>query len=246
MSQSVYEKVYSDSNLEDLVKAELLNLCASATSEIGVKETFDAFASTRRLTGSNVVSLNNGEIVGNIKNLRGLSEFLERVLGQPRADIEQSFRMLAGAGTTLDEEAAKIWFRDEILGHTEVIYIARSPAWFFRSNPGWNAEDVFRHSDVGCLPCRLGLPMLVEENPLQAGVEYLGICVPGDHLSNIRLPSCLDGDYKSVKDIWLHTGYTQPIPHGSGTCVSLGGLPEVVASAPSFAAISTDLTLFET
>lgn len=246
MSQSVYQKIEADTELAEAIKIALLDVCNLETDESGLKAAFNTFAKSNKLAGNTVVALEDGEYVGHVKNLRGISDYLASILMMPRADIEKNFRMLAGLGTDIDRENAELWFKDEILGHTSTLHVAARPAWLFREATGNDARQTFTSPTVNCLPCRLGLPALVSQIPIPSGMEFLGLSISKDRLGNVRLPTCLDGDYSSVDEIWIVGGVSQPIQHGPPSCVAEGGLLEVVADSLRFSDVSLPIALFQT
>lgn len=244
MAAAVYDKIVADTEISVDLKTAIINACVPATSEDEASALFDAFASGNVLNGR-TVALNDDEIVGHVKNLSNTALYLSKKLSVDRTDVESILRHLAGHGTRTQLEYAMAWFRDEILGHTEDLKIAQRPTWLFR-DPSGDARSALAAPVARCLPCRLGLPALMFNNPIPAGIEYVGYCADSAAVSDARLPTCLDGSYQSVKDIWAVGGSSVPIPHGSVDCVSQGGFREIVADAPSFRHIRQEFSVFET
>ena len=253
MCEAVYDKIVQD-GVPDALKADIINSCAGCVAELGndplaVQYVFNQFSVTNASAGA-PLPLNDGEIVGHIKLLRPSATYLSNVLSLDSDRVEELFRWLAGVGSpspSQRDEAAD-WF-DDLIDFVDssgnALVISGPTCWLFREDTAGDANILF--ADAECLPCRLGLPTILERMPpYPRRLEFLGMCVPAASLANSRRATVFHGDYVSVRDIWLPGGMTQPIPAGPAACVAQGGLRELVADAPRFNQIDPKIRIFLT
>ena len=251
MPASVYQKIIGD-GVGDALKSDLLDLCAACDAELGDHDTslqtvFDAYSKANRESGA-PLALAGDEIVGHIKALDGTCAHLSKVLNLDSARIAEMFRWLAEDGSPSQMDEARDWFRDltRKLDHMGNALVISGPVcWLFREDGG-DAQALFDDAPE-CLPCRLGLPTVLElMPPYPRNLEFLGMAVRGALLSNPRSATVFHGDYMSVRDIWLPGGLTQPIALGPTHCVNMGGVAEFVADPPKFSEIDANIRIVTT
>ncbi|WP_162792207.1 hypothetical protein [Novosphingobium sp. P6W] len=252
MDASVYDKLVQD-NIPVPLKDAIIGLCGSCTSEHGaddttVEQVFNAYCFANQDTGASI-ALGPNETVGHIKLLDSTALHLSRRLSVDRDRIEALFRALAGERGPSQLEDAQEWFADMIQvldADGNALVISGPVCWLFRDEATEDATNFFTDSPE-CLPCRLGLPTILNEMPpYPHGLDFLGMAVKSSNVSNARDATVFHGDYVSVRDIWLPGGYTQPISMGPAYCVALGGVREFVATPPAYHQIDPSFRILTT
>jgi hypothetical protein len=257
MSQTVYDKV-GQCSVGIANEQELVNNCSACTCEIAdanansdkaVATTFDAFSAGKRLLGS-PVQLDDGTFLGRISGLRPTASFLARAVSKIASEdeVEQNLRWLAH-GSPDQRADAEFWYdRNLRVTHPPTgrgVLASPLPCWLFLRDAQDAADKLLASDDVSELPCRLGLPSLVDDMPRVPPLWFVGFVIPCNRVRNPRNPSVFDGGYKSVRDIWLPGGITQPLPWAGSQCVSAGGIHECVSEQPSFDEFDSSIFVFE-
>ena len=251
MHASVYQKIIDD-DVGDALKADVLDLCAACDAELGdidtsVQSVFNNYCQANRDSG-NALALGAGEIVGHIKMLDGTCAYLSKVLNLDSDRVAELFRWLAGEGSPSQIDEAADWFVDltQVVNATgDALVISGPVCWLFREDGG-DARSLFDDAPE-CLPCRLGLPTVLEMMPpYPSDLTFIGMTVRGALLSNPRSATVFHGDYISVREIWLPGGMTQPIALGPAHCVAMGGVAEFVANPPKFSEIDANIRILTT
>ncbi len=248
LHNDVYEKIVIDVFDEDL-KNEFLAACQDCDCETGfeagarsVEAVYIEFSGHHQHTGI-PVDLNDGEKLGRVTNLRNAAEYIALRLNQDVADVIQMFYWLNELGspkpTSRQSRVAAEWFEDlksAINPDTgEPFAISPQVCWLFRSQAGNSDANEEMANDGNCLPCRLGLPDLLNESEIyETDLEYLCLTVSAEDVPNPRLPNFCHSGYIGVRDIWAPGGSTVPIPYGPDQCVAQGGLPEIISDAVSY------------
>jgi hypothetical protein len=235
MSDTVYQRIEEDPSIVDDTKVQVIGICTGCMTESELSNAFNEFATQHRLLGEPAVCLDDDEVVGHVKNLRGASKFISDALNMDIGEVEAYFRSLSGQGPSTKVREAKEWFQEEIVDGGNDFRLSLTPCWLFREATERDAQKEFDHADVSCLPARLGLPLpeFLDGRPYPEGqMEFLGYCVPSNYVDQCRTASFLDGTYVSVRDVWIIGGTTQPIAGAPNRCINAGGLEEVVAIPP--------------
>lgn len=253
MHQAVYNKLTGDA-VPEALKVQLLTLCDRCDHEIGneataVEKVFNDFAASKHGSGA-AITLKAGEIVGHVKLLRPAAEYIAKKMSLDSSKVQDFFRWIAGLGSPSQVSDAREWFAEDLLSFIDStgnsLLISGPVCWLFREDISADANVAFNGSP-GCLPCRLGLPSVLEKvPPYPKNLEFVGICIGAAKLRNPRQATVFHGDYVSVRDIWLPGGRTQPIAAGPPGCVSMGGLLEFVADAPYYNQIDANIRVFST
>jgi len=241
LDPTVRQRLIDDDNLEDAKTEEALTHC-QVGAEDEVETAFNAFATGNRLVGIQAVELDAGEWAGHIKRIdavtRYLSDALNNLPGSPGdfspAQVEARIRALALPGRALSKTEALLWFQEEVFDQLPNYTVAGRPTWLFEADGG-DARSLLASTECSTLPCRLGLPepLLWGDPPIYPrGLEFVGFAFSGDNFDGGRRPTALDGDYDSVRKIWIIGGRTQPLPHGPDDMKALNGLWEVVSEPP--------------
>lgn len=237
----VRQRLVDDDNLDDAKTEEALTHC-QVGAEDEVEAAFNEFAAGNRLVGIQAVELDAGEWVGHIKRIDAVTRYLSGALndlpGSPRdfspAQVEARIRALALPGSPLSKKEALLWFEEEVFDQLPNYTVAGRPTWLFEADGG-DARSLLASTECSTLPCRLGLPepLLWGDPPVYPrGLEFVGFAFSGDNFDGGRRPTALDGDYDSVRKIWIIGGRTQPLPHGPDDMKALNGLGEVVSDPP--------------
>ena len=235
----VRQRLVHDDNLDDAITEEALTHC-QAGSEDEVEDAFNAFAAGKRLVGVQAVELDAETWVGHIKRIDAVTWYLSEKLNHlpgtdavySPAQVEARVRALALPGNSLSKREALLWFEEEVFDQLADYAVAGRPTWLFEADHG-DARSLLASSECSTLPCRLGLPepLLWGDPPhvYPRGLEFVGFAFSGEKLERGRRPTALDGDYDSVRKIWIVGGRTQPLPHGPEEMKALNGLGEVVS-----------------
>jgi hypothetical protein len=221
----------------------------AADTTQSVEWTFDAFSGGKRLLGS-PVHLVDGGFLGRVCGLGPTARYLARNVSgiADEAEAEQNLRWLAN-GSPDQRADAEFWY-DRNLRVTNPptgrgVLASPLPCWLFVKDNHNAAHELLASDGVSELPCRLGLPSLIDDMPLVPPLWFIGFVLPCNRVRNPRSPSVFDGGYKSVRDIWLPGGVTQPLPWAGPQCVAAGGIQECVSEQPSFDEFDTTLFVFE-
>ncbi|MGJ8546321.1 MAG: hypothetical protein ACSHWZ_12830 [Sulfitobacter sp.] len=256
MDPEVRQKIADDANLLAEKKEEVLAACQVALSEEETEFAFDDCAEINRLVGVQAVELDATQYVGHIKIIDAVTWYLadklnaipDRSADYSPAEVKERVRALALPGNPLSKAEAMIWFEEEVFEHLPNYAVAGRPTWLFETDDG-DARALFGSSGGPTLPCRLGLPepKLWGEPPYvyPRGLEFVGFAFSGDALAGPKRPTALDGNYDSVKKIWIIGGRTKPLPHGPEDMQLLGGLKEVVAEPPLLSNAISNVYVFE-
>lgn len=257
MSQSVYDKI-GQCDVGVANEAALMAQCAGCTCEFAITDAdspqsirtvFDTFSAGKRLLGHPVV-LEDGGFVGRICGLIPTARYLARTVSgiADEAEAQQNLRWLA-QGSPDQRADAEFWY-DRNLRVTEPptgrgVLASPLPCWLFIRDADYAAQELLASDGVSELPCRLGLPSLIDDMATVPQLWFVGFVIPCQQVRNPRRPSVFDGDYKSVKDIWLPGGVTQPLPWAGQQCVDAGGIQECVSEQPSFDEFEAEIFVFE-
>jgi len=264
LPDSVYQKICNDT-VEDAVKNEFLAVCLecdcetiadvrNGVGEASLEEAYDVFCSTRQHTGA-PVALVDGETLGRVTNLRNAAAYIAKGLRQSVDDVLQKFSWLdthgSPAATPSQRVEALEWFEElktAIDRNTGVAFAISPPVcWLFRSQHGnHNANDDIVN-DADCLPCRLGLPdLLNDEQTYETGLDYLCMVVAAAGANNVRTSNFCHSGYLGVRDIWEPGGMIAPIPYGPSACVAKSGLPEILSDAVGYRHIVEPIRIVRT
>jgi len=256
MDTDVRQKIVTDENLEEIKKTEVLTACKPASNEDEVENLFNAYACQNRLVGLKAVVMSSAQFVGHIKTIDSVSWYLAKTLNQlperavdyTEREIVEHIRALALPGQPLRKREALLWFEEEVFDVLPTYTISSEPSWLFEDDGG-DARTPLGSSENSSLPCRLGLPepKLWGDPPYHypRGIEFVGFAFPGDTVKDARRPTALDGDYDSVKKIWIIGGRTQPLPHGPDEMIEKGGLLEIVSEAVNLSKCIQNVYVFE-
>lgn len=260
LPQAMYDKIVEDVFDEGL-KNEFLAACEKCDCELSfepgtrsVEAVYIEFTRDHQQTGT-PVALSEGERLGRVTNLRNTSEYIALRLRQDVADVEQMFDWLNEVSdpppTRRQISVAAEWLEDlkaVINPDTgEKFAVSPSVCWLFRSQEGGNDAYEVMRSVGDCLPCRLGLPDLLNEDEVyETGLEYLCLVVSEKGVQNPRLSNFCHGGYIGVRDIWAPGGSTVPIPYGPADCVVQGGLPEIVSDAVGYSSLDGPVRIVRT
>ena len=238
----VRQRLVEDDNLDEAKTQEALTHC-QANDQDEVKASFNAFAAANRLVGLQAVELDAGDWVGHIKRIDAVTWYLSRQLNSlPGAhtvysstEVEERIRALALPGNPLSKREALLWFQEEVFDQLPEYTVSGRPTWLFEADGG-DARSLLASTECSTLPCRLGLPepLLWGDPPhfYPRGLEFVGFAFSRDRFDDGRRPTALDGDYDSVKKIWIIGGRTRPLPHGPEDMKALDGLGELVSEPP--------------
>ena len=189
------------------------------------------------------VELDDGEILGRITNLYGVARYIAKGLNQDVDDVQQFFHWLSGLskpGPTPNQlRAAEDWFddlRNAVDPKTDsAIAISPPVCWVFRSEQVNKDANNDLIGDLNCLPCRLGLPDLLNpDEKYETGLDYLCLTIAATNAKNARTANFCHGGYINVRDIWEPGGRTVPIPYGPNSCKGKGGLLEIICDAVAY------------
>nr|WP_306265840.1 hypothetical protein [Pararhizobium sp. IMCC3301] len=247
LAEEFYNKLGQDtSNIG--VKNEFLEACAGCDCETkadedsgrgsrSVEKAYEEFTWRLQHTGDAIV-LPDGEVLGRVTNLRSAATYLAKALNQSTNDVIQMFLWLNSLSSPVPTpsqlDVAEDWLtslKNSIDPNTDQPYVICRPplCWLFRSGEGNCDANDDMEQDLSCLPCRLGLPdILNDEKVYELGLDYLCLTVKSEDLENVRFSNFCHSGYLGVRDIWQPGGVTTPIPYGPQRCVDKGGLPEVI------------------
>ncbi len=213
-----------------------------ATKNRSVESAYDEFVKDYQHTGESI-DLHDDEILGRVTNLFGAARYIAKGLKQDVDDVQQMFlwlNELCDPGPTPSQlRTAKDWFEDlqsTIDPATGKVFAISPPVcWVFRSEKGNRDANDDMIASLNCLPCRLGLPDLLDPGKnYQTGLDYLCLTVAAKNVINSRASNFCHGGYIGVRDIWEPGGRTVPIPYGPQPCTDDGGLLEVVCDAVTY------------
>jgi len=257
LDQSVQDKITGDDHLPGSHINAVLDECRHLTSEAEVESAFNGYAENNRLKSSYIEAFNDNEIVGHIKSIEGFARYMAFFISQylpdddevPEYRIIEKLRYLANMGTSQEKKEAELWFSEELFSKNPDYKISGNPCWIFREETEWNAKKLLSTSEASTLPCRLGLP----EPKFWGGpppayerkLGFIGFGISKKGLIEGRRPTALDGDYDTVKKIWIPGGRTQPLPHAPSNLTVAGGLMELVCPPINFSACIGNVYVFE-
>ena len=257
MAEPVYEKVGA-CEYGQKYDADVMSACSPCTRELpsnpatsdatSVASAFNNFSSSHKKRGQ-FVSLDNDEFLGHVKLLSDTATFLAAVLEDDAERIERRFQALAGLISTTSEREARRWFERKLvnrpLSKGGPLAVAGPVCWLFRSNGNETPPSLLANSDASEVPCRLGLPAFLNDKSNCPPLEFVGFVTQGNKVKNQGRPTVFDGDYVSVRDLWGPDGFTRPIAWAPAKILAKGGFPEIVADAPLYDAIETDIYVFQ-
>jgi hypothetical protein len=257
MSQIVYDKI-GQCSVGAANEPQLMDDCSACTCEIAVtaadsaksvEMAFDSFSNGKRLLG-NPVQLADDGFLGRICGLQPTARYLARNVSgiADESEAQQNLRWLAGGSP--DQRADAVFWYDQNLRVTDPptgrgVLASPLPCWLFLDDAQNTAHELLASDGVSELPCRLGLPSLIEDMPRVPPLWFVGFVIPCNRVRSPRSPSVFDGGYKSVRDIWLPGGITQPLPWAGSQCVDAGGIHECVSEQPSFDDFDSRVFVFE-
>jgi hypothetical protein len=253
MAAPVYDKVGACEYGREHDDA-VMTVCTHCTHELpqakndsnSVAWSFEDYSSSHKKCGG-VVLLSPDEFLGHVRLLSNTATYLAEKLQDDVARIESRFRALAGLGSPTNQKAARQWFQRELVNRPKTnggpLPIAGPVCWLFRSNNNETPNDLLSGHNAIELPCRLGLPVFLQEEKICPPFEFLGFVAKGSTVS--RRPTVFDGDYVSVRELWQPNGFTRPIEWAPSSVVAKGGMPEIVADAPLYDTIDANIFVFQ-
>lgn len=254
LHDDVYNKIRGDNcGLE--LKNEFLSRCSSCDcelredevnpSDVSVERAYEEFVKDHQSSGT-AISLSSEEILGRVTNLFGAARYIAKSLHQDVDDVQQMFLWLNDlcrpAPTPSQRKVAEDWFED-LKSATDpntgsAFTISPPVCWVFRSESEAGNANEDMETDLNCLPCRLGLPDLLDPGETyRTGFDYLCLTISAESAQNTRASNFCHGGYTTVRDIWEPGGRTVPIPYGPQSCRDRGGLLEVICDAVPYSEV---------
>ena len=264
LPDEVYRKISND-NIDEAVKNEFLTACLNSDCETlsderlgagsnSIESVYDAFSKGRQQSGTPLI-LAPSEKLGRITNLRNAAGYIAKGLKQSVDDVLQMFYWLNGLSdpkpTPSQSDASNDWFEElkaAIDPKTGLAFAISPPVcWLFRSLEGNHDANDDMKADLDCLPCRLGLPDLLNDDSIyEVGLDYLCLVVEASNADKVRASNFCHSGYLGVRDIWEPGGMTAPIPYGPDGCVKKSGLPEIICDAVAYAHVVDPIRIVRT
>lgn len=264
LPERFYQKLSAD-DIDESIKNQFLEACAGCDCETlahardgggesPIEAAYNEFCADLQTAG-NPISLLEGERLGRVTNLRGAAAYIAKGLKQSLGDVLEKFFWLNDLSPTPATPSqisdARDWLEDlkQATDPNTGLPFAISPpvCWLFRSKHDNNDANDDMLNGAECLPCRLGLPdLLNDEQILETGLDFLCMIVSASGAKNVRSSNFCHSGYLGVRDIWEPDGSTAPIPYGPPACVEQGGLPEVICDAVSYVHVVEPIRIVRT